>query len=139
MDSSFTDLQQSSALSLANSCAEEDLNKEAQASAVSMADSCQFPGSLSSLAADFNFSVTSAPTISVDPADQTLLPSMGYSPPGLSNQGLSPNLFSPVELAPSAGDKEDPGLQAGTSAASAGAGLGLSTVTASGKLQLVCC
>ena len=83
------------------------------------------------MATDFHFSVTSAPTIAVEQADQTLLPSMGYSPPGLSNQGLSPNLFSPVGLVPTAAEKEDPGLQAGASAA--GASLGLSSVTASGK------
>ncbi|XP_076444781.1 uncharacterized protein LOC143282839 [Babylonia areolata] len=43
---------------------------------------------------------TTTPSLSVDPSSQTaaVLPAVGYSPPGLSNHGLSPHLFSPLGL-----------------------------------------
>nr|KAG5711160.1 hypothetical protein BaRGS_004804 [Batillaria attramentaria] len=52
----------------------------------------------SSLATEFNFTAPCTPQVSMGQDQQALLPGVGYSPPGLSNQGLSPNLFGQAEL-----------------------------------------
>ena len=151
VEHSFPNMQQGGALSglgLVSNTSTEDLEKLPPVSSVSLTDACQYHGSLSSLATDFNFSTSAAPMISVDQPSQTVLPSVGYSPPGLSNQGMaSPNLFSPLGLGTveqNTASKEDRGLQVVTSLAGGvaidnsggsggGASGGLPNVSAAGE------
>ncbi|KAK7107203.1 hypothetical protein V1264_015159 [Littorina saxatilis] len=131
----FNSIQQQNTPRQGN-CSTENLHKykSTHMSSAHLQDSsCHFHRSLTSLATDFPFSAPNAPMISVDPPSQTLLPSVGYSPPGLSNHGLSPNLFSPIglghaEQSTAHRGREDPNMQVAASSAETGVGCSASGV-----------